>query len=84
MQIWTTELDESATCAKFAQVQKDYWKKQHSMKTTPEHDERMAKTIFAKVYPYYVKKVESKDRTIQELHQVIEWLTGFDEKNCKS
>ena len=50
------------------------------MKTTPEHDERMAKTIFAKVYPYYVKKVESKGRTKQELHQVIEWLTGYDEK----
>jgi hypothetical protein len=50
------------------------------MKTTPEHDARMAKTIFATVYPYYIKKVESKGRTKQELHQVIEWLTGFDDK----
>ena len=50
------------------------------MKTTPEHDKRMAKTIFATVYPYYIKKVESKGRTKQELHQVIEWLTGFDDK----
>jgi len=48
------------------------------MKTTPEHNARMAKIIFATVYPYYVKKVESKGRTIAELHQVIEWLTGFD------
>ncbi|MFM1745038.1 MAG: hypothetical protein RLZZ630_975 [Bacteroidota bacterium] len=48
------------------------------MKTTPEHDARMAKIIFATVYPYYVKKVESKGRTIAELHQVMEWLTGFD------
>ena len=50
------------------------------MKATPEHNERMAKIIFASVYPYYVKKVESKGRTVEELHQVIEWLTGFDGK----
>lgn len=49
------------------------------MKTTPEHDKRMAKIIFASVYPYYIKKVESKGRTKEELHQVIEWLTGFDD-----
>jgi len=28
------------------------------MKTTPEHDARMAKMIFASVYPHYVNKVE--------------------------
>jgi len=50
------------------------------MKTTPEHNERIARTIFASVYPYYIKKVESKGRTIAELHQVIQWLTGFDDK----
>jgi hypothetical protein len=50
------------------------------MKTTPEHDERMAKMTFASVYPHYITKVEKKGRTKEELHQVIEWLTGFDEK----
>jgi len=50
------------------------------MKTTPEHNERMAKMSFASVYPHYVTKVESKGRTKDELHQVIEWLTGFGEK----
>jgi hypothetical protein len=50
------------------------------MKVTPEHNERMAKMTFASVYPHYVTKVESKGRTIQELHQVIEWLTGFNEQ----
>lgn len=50
------------------------------MNTTPEHDARIAKMIFGSVYPYYIKKVETKGRTIEELHQVIEWLTGFDEK----
>ena len=34
---------------------------------------------FASVYPHYVTKVERKGRTKAELHQVIEWLTGFDE-----
>ncbi|MDH4471968.1 MAG: DUF2200 domain-containing protein [Fluviicola sp.] len=48
------------------------------MSTSPEHDARFAKMTFASVYPHYVKKVESKGRTIAELHQVIEWLTGFD------
>src|SRR5690606_23006617 len=49
------------------------------MKVTPEHNERIAKMTFASVYPHYVTKVEKKDRTKEELHQVIEWLTGFDE-----
>lgn len=48
------------------------------MKTTPEHDERMAKMTFASVYPHYVNKVEKKGRTKEELGKVIEWLTGFD------
>lgn len=50
------------------------------MKTTPEHDERIAKMTFASVYPYYLEKVEKKGRTKKELLEVIEWLTGFDEK----
>ena len=53
------------------------------MKTTPEHNERIAKMTFASVYPHYVTKVESKGRTKKELHHVIEWLTGFDDKKLK-
>jgi len=53
------------------------------MKTTPEHDARMAKMTFASVYPHYITKVESKGRTKDELHQVIEWLTGFDDKKLQ-
>lgn len=49
------------------------------MKTTPEHDERIAKLKFAAVYPLYVAKVEKKGRTVEELHEVIKWLTGFSE-----
>jgi hypothetical protein len=53
------------------------------MKTTPEHDERIAKMTFASVYPHYVTKVEKKGGTKEELHQVIEWLTGFNEKKLQ-
>lgn len=49
------------------------------MKDTSRHDERIAKMSFASVYPHYVAKVEKKGRTKAELHQVIEWLTGYDE-----
>ena len=53
------------------------------MTTTPQHDERIAKMTFASVYPHYITKVESKGRTKKELHQVIEWLTGFDDKKLQ-
>ncbi len=50
------------------------------MSTTSSHDERIAKMTFAAVYPLYVAKVEKKGRTKEELHQVIKWLTGFNER----
>ncbi|MFA0961142.1 DUF2200 domain-containing protein [Roseivirga sp. BDSF3-8] len=53
------------------------------MKTTASHDERIAKMTFASVYPHYVTKVEKKGRTTAELHQVIQWLTGFDEPRLR-
>lgn len=53
------------------------------MTTTPEHDARIAKMTFSSVYPHYVAKVEKKGRTKQELHEVIEWLTGFDAKKLQ-
>lgn len=40
---------------------------------------RIFTTSVASVYPHYVAKVEKKGRTQEELHQVIEWLTGYDE-----
>jgi hypothetical protein len=53
------------------------------MNTTPEHDERMAGMTFASVYPHYIAKVIRKGRTIEELHQVIAWLTGFDDRKLQ-
>ncbi|UQD57487.1 DUF2200 domain-containing protein [Flavobacterium sp. K5-23] len=53
------------------------------MNNTAHHDERIAKMSFASVYPHYITKVEKKGRTIEELHQVITWLTGYDEKKLQ-
>lgn len=54
------------------------------MQATPEHHERIATMTFASVYPHYVNKVERKGRTKGELHQVIAWLTGFDEMQLQT
>ena len=48
------------------------------MNTTEKHNQRIARLTFAAVYPMYVKKVEAKGRSREELDQVITWLTGFD------
>ena len=53
------------------------------MSKQAKQDERIAKMTFASVYPHYVTKVEKKDRTKNELHQVIEWLTGYDENKIQ-
>ncbi len=50
------------------------------MSDTSHHDERIAQMTFASVYPHYLAKVEKKNRSKEELHQVIEWLTGFDDQ----
>lgn len=53
------------------------------MNTTDTHNQRIAKMTFASVYPLYIQKVEKKGRTKEELHEVIEWLTGFDHKKLQ-
>ncbi|GEO05721.1 hypothetical protein AAE02nite_33850 [Adhaeribacter aerolatus] len=53
------------------------------MNITPEHNARMAKMTFASVYPHYITKVQRKGRTKEELHQVIAWLTGFEDKKLQ-
>ena len=53
------------------------------MNTTDTHNQRIAKMTFASVYPHYVTKVEKKGRTKEELHQVIEWLTGFNDRKLQ-
>lgn len=53
------------------------------MNTSDTHNNRIAKMTFASVYPMYVAKVEKKGRTKEELHQVIKWLTGFNDKKLE-
>ena len=53
------------------------------MNNSKSHDERIAKMIFASVYPMYLTKVEKKGRTKKELNQVISWLTGADDKKLQ-
>jgi hypothetical protein len=53
------------------------------MNNSNTHNERFAKMTFASVYPLYLAKVEKKGRTKEELHQVIQWLTGYDNKKMQ-
>lgn len=53
------------------------------MNPSSKQDERIAKMIFGSVYPHYLVKVERKNRTKEELHQVITWLTGFDDQKIE-
>lgn len=42
-------------------------------------EHRIFTTPFAKVYPLYVRKAESKQRTKEEVDRIIRWLTGYDQ-----
>lgn len=53
------------------------------MNTSAIHNQRIANMTFASIYPMYITKVEKKGRTIAELNQVIEWLTGFNEQKMQ-
>ena len=55
-----------------------------AMNNASTHNQRIAKLTFASVYPMYIAKVEKKGRTIEELHKVIEWLTGFDNQQLQN
>ena len=54
------------------------------MKVTPEKNEKVGKMIFATIYPLYWNRLEKHGRTKEEFHQVIEWLTGFDEDKLQT
>jgi hypothetical protein len=44
---------------------------------------RIYTTAFASVYPHYIQKAEKKGRTKSEVHEIIFWLTGYDEKSLQ-
>jgi hypothetical protein len=53
------------------------------MNNSGSHNQRFAKMTFASVYPLYLTKIEKKGRTREELHQVIQWLTGFEHEDLQ-
>ena len=53
------------------------------MNNSEVYNQRIAKMTFASVYPMYLAKIEKKGRTREELHQVIAWLTEFDNKKLQ-
>lgn len=65
-------------------LSKNSLQKINGMNNTDKQNERVAKMTFASVYPHYVTKVEKKGRTIEELQQVIEWLTGYNSKTLQT
>ena len=44
---------------------------------------KVYKILFSDIYPLYIQKVVRKDRTIEELNEVIFWLTGYDLKTMQ-
>lgn len=53
------------------------------MQPTPEHNEKIANITFESVFPHYITKIEKKGRTKEELLEVIEWLTGYNESKLQ-
>ena len=54
------------------------------MKVTAEKNEKVANMIFASIYPLYLNRLEKNGRTKQELDQVIEWFTGYDQNDLQA
>lgn len=54
------------------------------MKVTAQKNEQIGQLIFASIYPHYVQRLEKNGRTQDELHRVIEWLTGFDAEKLQT
>ena len=44
---------------------------------------RVFRMPFASVYPHYIAKVQKKGRSIEELDEIIYWLTGYDKQSLK-
>ena len=52
-------------------------------KPTEEHHRRIAEMTFSELYPLYLAKVVRKNRTKEELHAVLNWLTGFSDEDLQ-
>ena len=49
------------------------------MKVTAEKNDQVAQMVFATIYPLYLNRLLKNGRTEQELRQVIEWFTGYND-----
>ena len=54
------------------------------MIVTAEKNEKVGNMIFASIFPLYLNRLEKNGRTKEELHQVIKWLTGFDQNDLQT
>ena len=54
------------------------------MKLTAEKNEKVGNLIFSSIYLLYLNRIQKNGRTKEELNQLIEWLTGFDEKKLQT
>ncbi len=52
----------------------------NSMKENIATKHRIYTMSFASVYPHYVTKAERKGRTKKEVNEIIQWLTGYSQK----
>ena len=53
------------------------------MEVTTKKNEQIANMIFGSIYPHYWNRLEKNGRTKEEFHQVLEWFTGYDEKQIQ-
>ncbi|WP_299046553.1 DUF2200 domain-containing protein [uncultured Polaribacter sp.] len=53
------------------------------MKVTAKKNEQVANMVFASIYPHYWKRLEKNGRSKKEFHQVLEWFTGYNEKEIQ-
>lgn len=46
--------------------------------------QRVYKMSFSTVYPLYIKKAERKNRTKDEVDEIIFWLTGYNQQTLQA
>src|SRR5262245_6326782 len=68
---------------KFSAPMNDESEESMMTKKTPTTKPRFYSMSFARVYPMYVKKAESKGRTKAEVDEIILWLTGHTAKSLQ-
>ena len=53
------------------------------MEVTAKKNEQVANMVFGSIYPLYLNRLLKNGRTQEELNQVIEWFTGYNESSIK-